>query len=107
MPYVFPHAKIKHMGNRKFFRTFLVLAILHACPFYSPGQVSREWVKRYSPTGSFSPDVATGLQAAAKAGSYSTVFDASAWDNGVYYYRLTLQTEKKVFVQTGNIAVVK
>ena len=73
--------------------------IQYELPF--DGQVS---MKVYDILGR---QVATVAGAGRKAGYHTTVFDASNLNTGMYYYRITLKTEKKMLVQTEKISVVR
>jgi hypothetical protein len=42
-----------------------------------------------------------------KVGGYTTPVDVSALKQGLYYYTITLRTEKKVFRQSQKMTVIK
>ncbi len=90
-------------GNFKIFHfpdpVSTVAKIQYELPF--DGQVS---IKVYDIV---SRQVATVAEARRKAGYYTTVFDASNLNTGMYYYRITLKTEKKMLIQTQKISVVR
>jgi Secretion system C-terminal sorting domain/Beta-propeller repeat len=65
------------------------------------GQVS---VKVYDVLGR---EVATLVNAGMKAGYHSTDFNASSIQNGVYYYKIIVNKEKKVFKESREILIVK
>jgi uncharacterized delta-60 repeat protein len=65
------------------------------------GQVN---IKMYDVLGR---EVATLVNANMKAGYYSTDFNAASHQNGVYYYKIIVKTEKKIFNQSRKILVLK
>ena len=52
-------------------------------------------------------EVATLVNADKKAGYHNTDFNASSFQNGVYYYRAILAGRKEVLTQSGKITVIK
>ncbi|MEI6948750.1 SBBP repeat-containing protein [Paraflavisolibacter sp. H34] len=52
-------------------------------------------------------ETATIITAAAQAGTYNTLFDASRLPTGLYHYRLTLQTGSQVLTQTGRMSILR
>ncbi len=52
-------------------------------------------------------EVATIVKDERKAGVHNTAFSAEALAKGLYYYRFTLTTENKVWIQSGKMLVVK
>ena len=55
----------------------------------------------------FGKEITTLLNAIRKAGIHSSEFDVSALQKGFYFYRITLKTKDKVWVQTWKICVLK
>lgn len=76
-----------------------IAKIQYQLPF--DGQVS---IKVYDITGR---QVATIAETGRKAGYYTTSFNASVLNTGIYYYKITLKTEKKMLVQTQKMTVVR
>ncbi|WP_166437017.1 T9SS type A sorting domain-containing protein [Niastella caeni] len=52
-------------------------------------------------------EIATLVNADSRAGYYSKEFNVSTLQKGLYFYRTTVKTKSKVWVQTGKINVVK
>jgi hypothetical protein len=52
-------------------------------------------------------EVTTLVDAGKQAGFHSTDLHVAALQNGLYYYRITVKTAKKVWLQTGKMSVVK
>jgi uncharacterized delta-60 repeat protein len=90
-------------GNLKIFHfpdpVSSITKMQYEVPF--DGQVS---IRMYDILGRQVGIVAEGGR---KAGYYTVVFDASTLQKGIYYYRMTLKTEKKMFLQTQKMTVVR
>jgi uncharacterized delta-60 repeat protein len=52
-------------------------------------------------------EITTLLDAVRKAGYHNTAFNVSALQQGVYFYRITLKTQDKVWMHTGKVSVIK
>ena len=52
-------------------------------------------------------EVATLVNGDKQVGNHSTEFNVASLQKGVYYYMVTVQTEKDLFKRSGKITVVK